>query len=715
MLVMRCSNDFDRRGGGFALPTVLILSMVLLVTLLASVAAMSAARQALTTQQYERMAKLAAESGIAYASACMSRNDFMATWTDDSPLTPGSDCRGVTSCATNANRCLVVDTDNYTSSFRVKAPTGGGTGVQYVDAVGVVTLKRNNGTPWRTYETMVQARTGGSILVDGIAFGYADAGTFFFTTGRDGYVRGVGANGVAQLGVGNRSTTYVPKIVSLPPGVYASQTIPNPVATNFLNSGFAAGIVSGDGDAYFSGANDRGQLGMYGPSSNTFTKFPLPGWSNDSKPTGSAIAAIPVFYNNFVITDRGYVFVAGQCEGGQAGVGWSGGSCSVVPPRQLIGLPSPNLSKPSTVPINVTGDDRVRHLLMKDGSVYGWGYDGDIGNNYMSGALGIGDSGGRMSHTPKPIRIDGQVNCSTTGSSNCPFGAGDKPCVLGDTSTVHCVVDVQETGRATYLLANDGTVWSSGSDWGIGLLGQGTTNGSTGVFKQITDFPSDGYSHRAVAIHADAFSLSILTNDPGNPSRSAVYTVGRNNSGLAGCGQPIVNSDGGSEIGCPEKITRPVRFKLPSGVYPVDMYNTSNMTRVVGPMGNNIYNFTDNLYVIASDKKIYGAGDNTYGQLGDKCAMSSSGPSAQCTTASNGQPASRVGTPVVMSVLDGSSPARTARSIQAGRGTAVIKTQSGIVYAVGLNDAGQLGDGTNANSSTPRANKYLNLSSILYY
>lgn len=697
------------RNRGFALPTILILSLVLLTMLLAAIAAMTTIRQALFSAQYDRAAKLAAEAGINYAASCMTKNGFVSTWTDASPLVPGRDCNGGAQCAPNPD-CAVVRTPQYHSTFSVGAPVGNGTGSQFITARGEVSLQRSSSATksWKTYTYNLQARIGGSILVNNVAFGYSSAGTNFFTLGRDGNVRAVGANGAGQLGTGSTANALLPTIVNMPSGAQASMTNPNPITTNFLNSGFAAGIAASNGNAYFSGPNNYYQQGMTGSSPNTFVAYPLPGLSNEGKPLGPVVAAIPVFYNNYVITANGYVFASGNCEQGQTGTYMIGDGCKVATPRQITALPAPRSGDPSTLPKTITGDDQVRHILMKDGSVYGWGRDNDS-PGWMTGSIGIGNGINNGVSYPRPIMLEGQLNCTTTGSSLCPMGARQKECKLGDLSTIHCVVNVEETGRATYLLANDGTVWSAGSDWGRGLLGLGSKDARTSTFKQITQFPNDGYSHKVVSIHADAFSLSMLTEEPGKPWMSAVYTVGYNATGLAGCGVP--SGVGGDEIGCPEIATRPVRFKLPSGVYPIYMYNTSNVTTV----GGFFIAQTDNLYVIGSDKKAYAAGDDTFGQLGDQCVLQGPAPYSSCQYASNGQPANQVGTPVVMSILDGSDKSRTALSIQAGRGTAVIKAESGIVYAVGLNDGGQLGDGTTNNSSVPRPNKYLNATATLYY
>lgn len=82
--------------GGFALPTVLIASIVLLTVLTVSVSSVVAVRTALKTQYYEQLAKSAGEAGVAYAKACLAKNGNVALWSDAKPLRPSTDCAGNT-------------------------------------------------------------------------------------------------------------------------------------------------------------------------------------------------------------------------------------------------------------------------------------------------------------------------------------------------------------------------------------------------------------------------------------------------------------------------------------------------------------------------------------------------------------------------------------------------------------------------------------------
>ena len=82
--------------GGFALPTVLIASVVMLTILVVSVSSVAAIRVTLKTQYYEQLAKSAGEAGIAYAKACLSKNGNVPLWTNAKPLRPSTDCAGNT-------------------------------------------------------------------------------------------------------------------------------------------------------------------------------------------------------------------------------------------------------------------------------------------------------------------------------------------------------------------------------------------------------------------------------------------------------------------------------------------------------------------------------------------------------------------------------------------------------------------------------------------
>ncbi len=141
--------------GGFALPTVLIASVVMMMILVASVSSVVAVRTALKTQYYEQLAKAAGEAGVAYAKACLSKNANVPLWTDAKPLTPATDCAGnviIPNCPSDVG-CSVTIGDNLRSSFTVVRPTidGNGRAVTIANSGYVELLRASNSAVWRTY------------------------------------------------------------------------------------------------------------------------------------------------------------------------------------------------------------------------------------------------------------------------------------------------------------------------------------------------------------------------------------------------------------------------------------------------------------------------------------------------------------------------------------------------------------------------------------
>ena len=92
---------------GFALPTVLIASIVLLTVLAVAVSATTAVRTVLVNQYYAQLAQVAGEAGTAYAKSCLAANGNVPQWTDAKPLTPATDCFGNVQL-TAAVKALVV-------------------------------------------------------------------------------------------------------------------------------------------------------------------------------------------------------------------------------------------------------------------------------------------------------------------------------------------------------------------------------------------------------------------------------------------------------------------------------------------------------------------------------------------------------------------------------------------------------------------------------
>jgi len=125
---------------GFALPTVLIASVVMLAVLSASVAAATSTRAALLNQRYDSLATYAAESGMQMAKECMAAG--FTTWSE--PLRPGGTCAGLASACSDPS-CYLVNEPNVRSSFEVSPPTTDGD-ISTVRSQGIVEQLRTTGS-----------------------------------------------------------------------------------------------------------------------------------------------------------------------------------------------------------------------------------------------------------------------------------------------------------------------------------------------------------------------------------------------------------------------------------------------------------------------------------------------------------------------------------------------------------------------------------------
>lgn len=110
---------------GFALPTILIASVVLMIILVSSIAVSGAIRTSLDDTYYNQISREAAEAGLVRAQNCLRNNNNAAQWTTASPLRPGGACTGdVSQCTLDS--CYVLYTPRIRTTFSVIAPDAAG-------------------------------------------------------------------------------------------------------------------------------------------------------------------------------------------------------------------------------------------------------------------------------------------------------------------------------------------------------------------------------------------------------------------------------------------------------------------------------------------------------------------------------------------------------------------------------------------------------------
>jgi alpha-tubulin suppressor-like RCC1 family protein len=713
------------RAAGFALPTIVISSVILFAVLVATIGVVSSAKTSLDGQFYTALAGDAAEAGVLHASACLKDSSNVSPW-GSNKLFPTSFCSGDSSC-TSPTSCPLLSTSTYVTSYTVEPVTNGGNGVQTAKVTGTVSLLRaSSGTVWRTYTKVVYMAAGADVSASQVAFGYVGGGgAFFGAIATDGKMRTIGYNANGQLGNGTTTTATTPTVFNVGNS--------SPVVagyTNFLSVGYGMFALTADGDLWGAGANANGQLGngSTATAQSTPARVLLPAGVKARSATAASGA-------NFFVTTDNNVYAAGTCSNGILGSNYTISGCTNQSVPVRVNLPTPNVSDPDTIPTdNIVSDRYNTYIRMAGGRVYGWGANeygqlgvedfqassnpvkiGTFGDSGKTNAIQIASDGvtlsilddqgkvyslgantyGTMGSTAMKLRFPktSEVNYCMTGTATtatvatCATGGAQDWQMRTDGSIYNATYNVclnttngtAITAAACNASSNQTFTWAATNE-AYGYLtssyngrclanSSGTTLtlatcsvASTQYVRPYNVAPTQfSVSGTVTKMASDQWSLSVMT------ATGDVWSSGINVSGQFGNGTTSTNQ------------MTPVKFATPGGVAAADIAEASAGTP------------TDrqNLVVIGTDGRVYGAGSNQYGQLGNG--------------STSGSP---VTNPVQMQIFDGSSV--IAKRIQTGYGTTVIISTTGEVYTVGNNDFGQIGDGTTTARSTPVKAKYTN-------
>ncbi|HEY0965256.1 MAG TPA: hypothetical protein VGE13_02130 [Candidatus Saccharimonadales bacterium] len=472
---MRLPLTRDKHG--FALPTVIITSVVMMIVLLSSISVSSSVTASLQGQYYQRLASEAAKAGAMYANRCLSEHGASVNW---AALYPGADCKNKTvlsnpcSSMTTDSACQLLSTGRVRSTFEVSSVQEDSAGVGTVGIIGTVHVTRasNSSSIVDTIRVYKRARIV-TVSARDIVFGYYSGdGSYFATISQTGEVDGVGANANGRLGNGSTSDTLTPKTFNLPAGKRGAAAF-----ANLLSVGRNLYVLTRDGEVYGAGSNNAGQLGNGSSTASavtTPTKFNLPAGVGGKY---VAVGADSVF----VIGDDGNIYVAGDCTYGLLGTGCGSGS-QLNPAR--IALPTvttdPNtqpVTDPGWVqPTNIVSDRYNAYVRMEGGAVYGWGL-----NDF--GQVGTGN----FTQQNSPVRL--RAN-STTGA---PYLNAKQ---------------ISFNGTSVYILDDNGQVWVAGGNLGGQQLGAGV------VFKNVGNATACMRKYPdATSIYIDALNNSCNAND----------------------------------------------------------------------------------------------------------------------------------------------------------------------------------------------------------
>ena len=424
MLMIRKINS-----GGFALPSILIASVVMLMVLVTAITAVVATRTALDDQYYRQLARNAAESGIAKATACIRQNSYLMTWSGaGGTLTPQTACSGVVQAGLPL---YVSETPSERTTFTLTESAINGA-YYTIESTGTVELLRSsNGDVWKRYTSSVRttinyvaayasksasgyAQTCGIINAEawcwgsnnttgklgngttddalvptrvlretGLLSGKTDTdiavGNYFACVVADSKVYCWGSNQYGQLARGTTNTTAnpVPARVTEQSGILLGKTV-----TQVVAGGRHACALTTEGRVYCWGRNDFGQLG-----NNSIVDSSIPvAVSTAGVLSGKIVtklAAVPDTNTTCAIADS-IAYCWGGNASGELGIG-SAASYSAIP-RQITGL----LAGRTVTDIALSSQGTVTNLginahacAVADGEAYCWGSNllGMLGDN----------------------------------------------------------------------------------------------------------------------------------------------------------------------------------------------------------------------------------------------------------------------------------------------------------------------------------------------
>ncbi|WP_229133402.1 RCC1 domain-containing protein [Bifidobacterium mizhiense] len=404
--------------------------------------------------------------------------------------------------------------------------------------------------------------------------------------------------------------------------------------------GFSLAVGS-DGNAYAWGYNGNGRLGD--GTTGGYQSAPVMVRTPDRKtypdlPADFTYLQVSAgYYHSLALGSDGNVYAWGNNGNGQLGDGTTGGYQSAP-----VRVKTPDRKTYPDLPadftyLQVSAGDAHSLAIGSDGNVYAWGYN-------SNGQLGDGTSSSQTT----PVRV------KTPDRKTYP-----------DLPADFTYLQVSAGSWHSLALGSDGNVYA----WGYnsnGQLGDGTITErhapvrvKTPDRKTYPDLPAD-FTYQQVS--AGSWHSLALGSD-GN-----VYAWGWNYNGQLGDGT----------------ITErhaPVRVKTPDRKTYPDLPADFTYQQVSAGYYHSL--------AVGSDGNAWAWGNNQYGQLGDG---TSSGSYANSS--------------VPVRVRDPSSPTDTSKGLQAaqvsGGGSHSLAVGSdGNAWAWGLNNFGQLGDGSTDTKSAP--------------
>ncbi len=622
----------------FALPVVLITSLVMMIVLLIALASVTSSNLVLQDQYVQKITKEASESGVAFAMNCLALNDGVPTWTDAKPLTAGTDCTGTalagcTTASVKAGCVVLTETGQYRTTFTVPKPVANTDGSYSINATGVTNLFRKS-TVTATTGTVSRSSTKSNSAVNAYVTppqlagggGYASDGHVGYYINQKGELYGWGDNTKKQIDNTANQIYSTPVLMNLPVAGAVKQVIASGHGATFVC------IIASDNTAWC-----RGEPGAGGENGliPTYTSGLWYQFKSASMTTFTSINANPQGDDNLCgIGTDGYIYCAGDNYLNYA-----------LSNKGLLGT-----SNQTTSPIAIGsalrfgGDTSTR--------TYAYVYNQDR----LTCGLTVVTGGA--------LYCEGINASGMLGRSNTTQPTGILPYTISGNTILDVITSFHSYQSQTMHVLAKNTTTGKTTIWGSGLNSNGElgTGNATQYSSRVRFGTRDDYTAMlsvGSGVTGDAnASFCGISNNNGSPQ---LMCAGDNTYGQLGNGVSCATT--------PPNVKTPKLYQLPAGEYP---------KTVVTPQSRHM---RDAVIVLTQSGHIFSAGDNTSGRFGV-----GPGPTNSYLTSCNSTPRMATyanGDPVVASSIS-----------TLDNGVTYFLSINGQAYAMGKDNVGQLGNGT---------------------
>ncbi|MDB5168151.1 MAG: chromosome condensation regulator [Candidatus Saccharibacteria bacterium] len=479
-----------RDSPGFALPSILIASIIMLTVLVSAVSAASSISKSVEDQYYLKHAKEAAESGAARANACLNKDLSVAVWSQNNlPLKPNTNCDG--SVVTGAS-AYVHTGSNFRTKFTVGTVTASASHIK-VTSIGETELFRTS-SPSSVQETYTYNLVT-NVPLSEVTSTYSSSGIFEVCGIINGEAWCWGDNNYGQLGDGTLTDSNVPVRTLRESGALLGKTDKYVAVGNLT-----ACIVTTTNEIYCMGHNSAGQVGD-GTTTNRSVPTPV---DTSTGLAGKTITGIVANEGVMCAIASGDVYCWGSAGWGKLGNGQATTNALKPVRVSMIGA-----TDGKTVTEIASTPQSRSSCAIAAGQAYCWGYN-DRGQ--------LGDQTTTQRNSPVPVYTGGALGTRTVVDLAVAGGAEFDAAAAAGTP------DKTRRGHAC-AVTSDGKLFCWGSNQ-YGQMGQGTSS----VTAQMEPIMVNGLlSTKTVVSTATAYATPCaLTAD------NLMYCWGSNHHGVVG-------------------------------------------------------------------------------------------------------------------------------------------------------------------------------------